>query len=149
MRRIALGAALAVALTVPVAASPSQGRVVKAVYNKALKASILVDGRGMTLYVWTADTPKNHSVCSVDPSCAPLWPALKAPATAGRGVKRALLGVTDNGKQGADAGHPLDFFHGGGGLGAGDKKPGQLNGQGVYQVWFVVTPKGTLIRRIP
>jgi predicted lipoprotein with Yx(FWY)xxD motif len=149
MRRIALAATLALALSVPATALPAKGRVVRAAYNKALKASILVDGRGMTLYVWTADTPKNHSVCSPDPSCAPLWPALKAPATAGPGVKASLLSVTDDGKQVTYAGHPLYFFHGGQGTGAGDKKPGQLNGQGVYQVWFVITPKGTLIKRIP
>jgi len=30
-----------------------------------------------------------------------------------------------------------------------DKKPGQLDGQGVYQVWWVITSKGTLIKKIP
>jgi len=150
MRRIALVVGLALALAIPAAAAvPSKSKVVKAVYNKALKATILVDGRGMTLYIWTADTPKNHSVCRPDPGCKPLWPSLTAPATAGPGVKASLLGVTDDGKQVTYAGHPLYYFHGGNGTGTADKKPGDLNGQGVYQVWWVITPKGALIKKIP
>ena len=143
--------ALAAVLAALVLAGPAAagGFVVKAAYNKALKATILVDGRGLTLYIWTADNPKNNSVCVTDPSCAKLWQPLKAPATAGPGVKASLLGTTTDGKIVTYNGHPLYFFKGGGGLGSPDKKPGHLNGQGVYQVWFVLTPKGTLIKRIP
>ena len=150
MRRIALAAGLALALAIPAAsAAPSTGTVVKAAYNTALKATILVDGRGMTLYIWTADNPKNHSVCSPDPGCRPIWPALRAPAKAGKGVKASLLGVTDDGKQVTYAGRPLYYFHGGQGTGHADRKPGDLNGQGVYTVWWVITPKGTLVKKIP
>ena len=43
MRRIALAASLALALAIPAAtAAPSKGVVVKAAFNKALKATILV-----------------------------------------------------------------------------------------------------------
>jgi predicted lipoprotein with Yx(FWY)xxD motif len=149
MRQIALAAGLALALAVSAAAAPSKAVVVKAAYNKALKATILVDGRGFTLYFWTADVPKNNSVCDTDPGCAKLWAPLGAPATAGAGVKASLLGISTDGKVATYNGHPLYFFRGGAGVGPADRKPGQLNGQGVYQVWWVLTPKGTAIKKIP
>jgi predicted lipoprotein with Yx(FWY)xxD motif len=150
MRRIALWCfCAAVALAVPAATAAPKAVVVKAVYNKALKSTILVDGRGMSLYIWTADNPKNHSVCTPDPNCAKFWPALKAPASAGPGIKASLLGVTDDGKHVSYAGHPLYYFAGAPGVGHADKKPGDLNGQGVYTVWWVITPKGTAVKQIP
>jgi len=145
----ALAAGLTPALAVAAVAEPSKGVVVKAVYNKALKATILVDGRGFTLYVWTADVPKNTSVCDPDPGCTKLWQPLSPPSTAGPGAKASLLGTSTDGNVVTYAGHPLYFFKGGAGIGPADKKPGQLNGQGVYQVWYVITPKGTLIKKIP
>jgi predicted lipoprotein with Yx(FWY)xxD motif len=147
MKQIALVAGLALALAVPAVAAPS--RTVKAAYSKALKATILVDGRGFTLYFWTADVPKNTSVCDTDPGCTKLWAPLAAPATAGAGVQAALLGTSTDGKVVTYKGHPLYFFRGGAGVGPADKKPGQLNGQGVYQVWWVLTPKGTAVKKIP
>ena len=149
MKRIALAASVALALAVPVASGSSKSVVVKTAYNKELKATILVDGRGFTLYVWTADVPKNTSVCDTDPGCLKLWRPLAAPATAGTGVNASLLGTSTDGKVATYAGRPLYFFRGGAGIGPADKKPGQLNGQGVYQVWFVITPKGTLVKKIP
>ena len=140
---------MALALAVPAAAAPTKATVVKAAYNKALKATILVDGRGFTLYIWTADVPKNNSVCDPDPGCTKFWTPAAAPGTAGPGVRAALLGTSTDGKVVTYAGHPLYFFKGGQGIGPADKKAGQLNGQGVYQVWWVITPKGTLIKKIP
>ena len=145
----ALAATLMLVLAIPAVAAPSKGVVVKAVYNKALKATILVDGRGFTLYVWTADVPKNTSVCDTEPGCTKLWQPLSTPSTSGPGAKASLLGTSTDGKVVTYAGHPLYFFKGGGGIGPADKKPGQLNGQGVYQVWYVITPNGTLIKKIP
>jgi predicted lipoprotein with Yx(FWY)xxD motif len=50
------------------------------------------------------------------------------------------LGKTTNGKQVTYAGHPLYYY-------AGDKKAGDLNGQGFFSVWYVVSPKGTAIKK--
>jgi predicted lipoprotein with Yx(FWY)xxD motif len=38
------------------------------------------------------------------------------------------------------AGHPLYYY-------AGDKKAGDLNGQGFVSIWYVVSPKGTAIKK--
>ena len=100
MRRIALAIVLVFALAASAAAAaPSKTTVLKAAYNKDLKATILVGAGGLTLYLTTADSASKNSVCTPDPSCRALWPALKPPVTAGAGVKAALLGRTADGKQ--------------------------------------------------
>lgn len=142
MRRIALAAAvgLALALAIPAATAAPSETVVKAAYNKALKSTILVDGHGRTLYLLTSD-PKGASTCaSIDPSCPKSWPALPAFVVGGAGVKASLLGKTKNGKQATYAGHPLYHY-------AGDKKPGDLNGQGLFGVWYVVSPTGKAVKK--
>src|SRR5437868_6951394 len=146
MRRTALAVVLALMVTASAAAAPSKSVVVKAAYNKELKTTILVDGGGLTLYLFTADAASPNSVCTPDPSCRPLWPALKAPATAGPGVKASLLGTTADGKQVTYKHHPLYYFAGGAGYGARDKKPGQVNGENLFQVWFAVSPKGAAVK---
>ena len=140
MRRIALAAGLALAFAVPAAAAPTKSVVIKATYSKALKSTILVDGRGHSLYLLTSD-PKNQSTCAaLDPSCPHSWPAVRPPAVVGAGAKASLLGKTTNGKQVTYAGHPLYYY-------AGDKKAGDLNGQGFVSIWYVVSPKGTAIKK--
>jgi predicted lipoprotein with Yx(FWY)xxD motif len=127
-------------------ASSSQA-VVKTAFNKSLKATILVDGAGRTLYLYASD-PKNVSTCAaVDPTCPKIWPAYTGKPAAGPGVKASLLGKTKDGKQVTYNGHPLYHFAGAAGYGAPDKKPGQANGQGLFHLWYVVSPKGTPIRK--
>ena len=142
MRRMALAVALALTLVASAAAAPSTTVVVKAAYNKELKATILVDGRGLTLYLTTADSTSKNSVCTPDPSCRPIWPALKPPAKPGPGVKASLLGTTADGKQVTYKHHPLYYYAGP----PRDKKPGQVGGENYFQVWFAVSPKGTAVK---
>jgi predicted lipoprotein with Yx(FWY)xxD motif len=131
---------LAFALVLAAATHASGGTVVKSVYNKHLKAAILVDGGGRTLYLLTSD-PKGVSTCAgLAPDCPTTWPALRAPAKAGAGAKPGLLAATKDGKQVTYNGHPLYRY-------AGDKKPGDLNGQGSFQIWYAVSPKGTAIKK--
>jgi predicted lipoprotein with Yx(FWY)xxD motif len=102
--------------------------------------NILVDSKGRTLYLWKKDTG-NKSQCSGD--CAVDWPPLRVSGkpTAGRGAHASLLGTTkrsDGSRQVTYNGHPLYRF-------AGDKKPGDANGQGLDAfgaVWWVVSPSG-------
>ena len=101
--------------------------------------TILVDSKGNTLYVFLQDTG-DTSTCTGD--CAASWPALiaKGEVKAGGGgdVDESLLGTSarDDGKmQVTYNGHPLYFF-------SGDQAPGDTNGQGLGDVWFVVSPAG-------
>ncbi|MBW3668980.1 MAG: hypothetical protein KY443_07170 [Actinobacteria bacterium] len=99
---------------------------------------ILVDERGMTLYLFTNDS-EGTSVC--EGSCAELWPPLRADGgpTGGAGVDGAKLSTItrpDGSTQVAYAGHPLYFY-------AKDSAPGDVTGQNVGGVWFAVRPDGT------
>jgi predicted lipoprotein with Yx(FWY)xxD motif len=102
--------------------------------------TILVDGRGRTVYVFANDKA-NASTCAG--ACAAVWPAVPAPAilpTSLPGVT-GTLGMTarsDGGHQLTVAGHPVYTF-------SGDSVPGQTNGQGVNLnggLWTVVSPSG-------
>ncbi len=101
--------------------------------------SILVDSKGNTLYLFEADTD-GSSTCYQD--CAATWPALVGEApVAGSGIDDSLLGTTerdDGSMQVTYADHPLYRY-------APDTAPGDTNGQGVGDVWFVVSPKGEAV----
>lgn len=96
---------------------------------------ILVDPDGMTLYLFTED-PEGESVC--EDACAQAWPPLLVDGdpVAGEGVDAALLGTTDRGDGGTQVtygGWPLYTW-------AQDQQPGDVTGQGVQDVWYVVSP---------
>ena len=112
-----------------------------AVATSAL-GDILVDGDGMVLYVFTPDDA-GESTCT--DGCAENWPPLAGPAGAGDGVDAALLSsVTraDGIEQVTYGGWPLYHF-------AGDDAPGDTNGQGVNDVWYVVDPSGAAVEAAP
>ena len=98
--------------------------------------TILVDGEGMTLYMFTNDTQDSgESVCEGD--CLVAWPPL-GEATAGEGVDEALLGTierSDGSTQASYNGWPLYYW-------AQDTAPGDVTGQGVNDVWYVLDPAG-------
>jgi predicted lipoprotein with Yx(FWY)xxD motif len=125
---------------VPASDAPAAGGATVNLAETSL-GSVLVDGEGMTLYIFTADTD-GTSVCYDD--CAKAWPPLlsDATATAGAGVDAAKLGSvdrTDGTKQVTYAGMPLYFF-------AADTAAGETKGQGVGEKWYVVDAAGTVIK---
>ncbi len=98
---------------------------------------ILVDGKGMTLYIFTKDGP-DKSNCTG--GCAKAWPPFTATGnvTAGAGVDQSLIGTATlaDGSKIVTYNHmPLYYW-------ASDTKPGDTTGQGVQNVWFVVSPDG-------
>jgi len=103
--------------------------------------SFLVDEKGMTLYLFTKDTP-NTTVCYE--KCAVAWPPLLTAGdpVAGEGVDASLLGTTDRTDgtvQVTYNGWPLYYYE-------KDKAPGDVVGQNVGDVWFVVSPTGDMIQ---
>jgi predicted lipoprotein with Yx(FWY)xxD motif len=102
---------------------------------------IVVDAEGKTLYVFLADEG-TESTCYDD--CEEAWPPLTVDGdpVAGEGVDAALLGTTereDGSTQVTIDGHPLYYF-------ASDETADDINGQGVGEVWFVVSPDGESIQ---
>lgn len=97
--------------------------------------SILVDGDGNVLYLFTPDE-QGESVCYDE--CAGFWPPLVGEFAAGDGVDAALMGSdarTDGSEQVTYNGWPLYYF-------ANDAAPGDTNGQGVNEVWYVLDAAG-------
>jgi predicted lipoprotein with Yx(FWY)xxD motif len=103
--------------------------------------SILVDDAGRTLYLYTRDKGATSACHGV---CAKVWPPalVRGAPVAGPGVARAKLSVT--GRAGSTqlvyAGHPLYRA-------LGDTRPGQTNGEGLFGVWYVLSPSGRAIIR--
>ncbi len=121
------------------AAAPDQGKGVTVRVGKTPLGGVLVGPNGRTLYMFAKDTTPGESACY--DKCAVNWPPLiteGAPA-AGPGVNADLLGVitrTDGKQQVTYNGMPLYYW-------SQDKRPGDVRGQHVNGVWFVVNPDGT------
>jgi len=110
---------------------------------------ILVDGNGMSLYVFMADTQDSGtSTCGDDDGCATEWPPLTSDGdpVAGEGVDAALLGTItrdDGSTQVTYNGWPLYLFE-------EDTAAGDTNGQGIDEfggLWFLVSPEGEAIQQ--
>jgi len=120
----------------PSAVQPTGPATVNVSQNATL-GSFLVDSKGMTLYLYTTDTP-NTSNCYGP--CATAWPSLltNGAPIAGSGVTGSLLGTTtrtDGTTQVTYNGWPLYYFQ-------TDKVAGDTTGENVQGVWFVITPAG-------
>ncbi len=114
------------------------------VSQNASLGSFLVDGKGMTLYVFMKDT-QNSNASACYGKCASFWPPLttKGAAVAGSGLDASKLGTitrTDGSTQVTYNGWPLYYF-------AKDTKAGDTNGKKVQGIWFVVSPSGDPVKQ--
>jgi predicted lipoprotein with Yx(FWY)xxD motif len=121
------------AATVPAEPTPTQVKVL--VVDHPQLGKILVDEKGLTLYLFTKDPP-GQTVCTG--GCAENWPPLLTTSgvpVAGEGLpgKLDVIARPDNGIQVTYKDIPLYYFE-------GDDKPGDVNGQGLGNVWFVLNP---------
>jgi predicted lipoprotein with Yx(FWY)xxD motif len=110
--------------------------------------TVLVNGQGMTLYMFAPDHQRGRSTCYK--ACASGWPPLRlptgvtTPVAAGRD-EASLLGTTtrkDGGLQVTYNGWPLYLWE-------VDTAPGEATGQGLNSlggVWYVLSPKGKVIK---
>ena len=112
---------------------------------------MLVDGQGLTLYLFVPDAQKGTSTCYN--ACAQAWPPLLLPAgttvpLAGPGVSTALLGTTHRSDGTTEITYnkwPLYLW-------VGDSEPGQATGQGINNnggLWYVLSPSGKEITAAP
>ena len=96
----------------------------------------------MTLYMFDSDTNGEAASTCYD-SCADAWPPLtvEGDPTAGDAVTAELDTFEREGgaRQVAAGGWPLYYF-------ASDEEPGDANGQGVNDVWWVLRPDGTPVK---
>jgi predicted lipoprotein with Yx(FWY)xxD motif len=102
---------------------------------------ILTDQDGRTLYAFVNDKGGTSS-CTGE--CIATWPALatRQDVTAGPGAEKALLSETARAEgtlQATYGSWPLYYY-------VGDMGPGDVDGQGVDGVWFVIGADGKLIK---
>jgi predicted lipoprotein with Yx(FWY)xxD motif len=126
---------LALALPLAVHGTAAQDDTFLKVAQDPAVGSFLTDAEGNALYLFTPDTTPGESTCYDD--CATAWPPL-APSEGMNlpaGVPGELTTVerTDGTQQVAYNDIPLYYY-------AGDEQPGDINGQGLGGVWFIVPP---------
>ena len=140
-------------------ASASQARVAGAVHvakgatvqtrKVGRLGTILVNSRGLTLYMFVPDKQKRVTCKG---QCAVIWPPLKLKAgqkpTAGGAARKALLGSDPNPSGGRVVTYnrwPLYTY-------ITDTKPGQAKGQAINLnggFWYVLSPAGKVIKTKP
>lgn len=100
--------------------------------------TILVDPEGLTLYIFTVDT---EGVSQCYDACAATWPPVPADTPISGDIDAAMFGSAprdDGPDQLTVNGMPLYYF-------AGDGAPGDVEGQGFNDVWFVVDSDGNVV----
>jgi predicted lipoprotein with Yx(FWY)xxD motif len=122
--------------------APAAGGAEIALAESSL-GQIIVDGEGKTLYMFDPDS-EGTPTCYDD--CAAAWPPLladdAAAVTAGTGLDASKITVvdrTDGGSQVKYGDWPLYYF-------ANDAAAGDVNGQGLNDVWWVVGADGEPIK---
>lgn len=103
---------------------------------------VLVDAQGLTLYAFTEDSA-DSSTCGA--GCVEFWPPLtvEAEPVAGEGVDQGLLGTItrdDGSRQVTFAGRPVYTY-------SEDAAPGDVDGQGFSNTWYVLGVDGDLIQQ--
>ena len=106
------------------------------------KGDIVVDGKGMSVYYFTKDVKDSgKSNCTGD--CLVAWPpvisATDTPKVEGVTGTVGTIDTPDGKKQVTVNGMPVYLWE-------KDKAPGDVTGQGVGNVWYLVAPDGEMIK---
>lgn len=142
----ACGGSSSTATNAPPSSSPAAVVATGALLSTGSSSAgtILMDGRGHAVYMFSADTP-GHSACTG--ACLTTWPLVPAPATLpsslpGVTAKLGVLNRPDGSKQLMVDGHPVYTY-------AADTVPGAVNGQGANLsggLWWVIAPDGSVVK---
>jgi len=128
MRKTLSASVAACAFLISIAAALGQTPPAKTADTSKGKA--LVDGKGMTLYVFDRDAA-GKSNCTGQ--CATNWPPFAAAGDAKPSGDWTIITRDDGGKQWAYKGRPLYDW-------SKDTKPGDATGDGVNNVWHIAAP---------
>ena len=102
---------------------------------------IVVDGKGMSVYYYTKDV-KDSGTSACTGGCLDAWPPVLAtadtPTVDGVTGTVGTIATPDGKKQLTINGMPVYYY-------AKDLAPGDITGQGVGGVWYLVAPSGDMI----
>lgn len=103
--------------------------------EKSVLGTIYAAANGKSVYEFKKDTPHSgKSMCYS--KCATAWPPVTPPAGFSPSGDWGKITRTDGSTQLTYTGSPLYTW-------IGDKKPGQITGQGFHNAWRVVTTNGS------
>jgi len=126
MKRMGLGLAAVILLWAGAAQAAEPARIMNSSAGK-----VWTDSKGMTLYTFDKDHAGKSNCYG---KCAANWPPLKASAGAKASGAWSVVKRKGGGAMWAHDGKPLYTF-------IGDKKPGDVNGNGKAGVWHVAKAK--------
>jgi predicted lipoprotein with Yx(FWY)xxD motif len=123
------------------AAAPATSSSLLTAWQSPL-GTVVVTGQGRAVYEFDKDTPgSGKSACTG--TCVSLWHAVtttsSSPSVAGLTGTVATIPTADGGQQVTLAGHPLYTY-------AGDSASGQISGEGVMNIWWLVSPAGAKVK---
>ena len=123
-------------------ATASETAMVDLKVASSSKGDIVVDGKGMSVYYFTKDVKDSgKSNCTGD--CLVAWPpvisATDTPKVEGVTGTVGTIDTPDGKKQVTVNGMPVYLWE-------KDKAPGDVTGQGVGNVWYLVAPDGEMIK---
>ena len=131
------------------AATPAKSAaIVISAENVPGVGTVLVNGRGQTLYLLTSEKG-GKITCTDDNGCTKLWPDTELPkgmpaATAGSGIQASMLGTVKDASGSLYVTYnkwPLYTY-------AGDSGPGQAHGQGIVSfggTWYAISTTGNAV----
>ena len=123
------------------AAAPQTSSAVLTTWQSPL-GTVVVTGQGQAVYQFDKDTPgSGKSACAG--TCVSLWHAVTTPSSSPSvtGVKGTVgtIPTADGTQQVTLSGHPLYTY-------AGDSASGQISGEGVMNIWWLVSPAGAKVK---
>ncbi|MDI2023141.1 COG4315 family predicted lipoprotein [Paenarthrobacter nicotinovorans] len=124
--------------------SPAAGTAAGAEMKTASSSAgqIVVDSKGMSLYFFTKDV-KDSGTSACTGACLQAWPVFTttsdAPGVDGVTGTVGTIATPDGKKQVTLNGMPLYYY-------AKDKAAGDVTGQGVGGVWYLVSPSGEMVK---
>ncbi|MCU1512423.1 MAG: hypothetical protein JWO34_2263 [Arthrobacter sp.] len=129
------------ASSAPATSAPASATATGLKIAESKLGPIVVDGKGMSVYYFTKDT-KDSGTSACTGGCLTAWPPVTTTAAApsAEGITGTLGTITtpDGKKQVTINGMPIYYFE-------KDKAAGDILGQGVNSVWYLVAPSGEMI----
>lgn len=123
----------------PLSSAPASAADLRVTQSKV--GQIVVDGKGMSVYYFTKDT-KDSGTSACTGGCLTAWPPVTTtsdtPAVEGVTGTVGTITTPDGKKQLTINGMPVYYYE-------KDKAPGDITGQGVGGVWYLVAPSGEMI----